>query len=121
MSDTPAVNDDDDDATIILANLVAWGPPHVPNCKSEPCEACGELIWLAPSSLAVLNSDPEARKRCLPCGLESMHEVSGVAMIPGQLEELKQATGEDVTEKVQQIISQLDKSVKESKRDTDGD
>jgi len=65
----------------------------IPGGLPEKCSKCGELVWVAPSSLITLHDDPGMEILCQPCALEQLKEdkefkIEGIT--PAQAEEVNE-------------------------------
>lgn len=76
----------------LISTRVSRCPYVVPGSVKVKCSICGELVWLSPSSLSFLHSDPEIETLCMECGSKRVEAKPGEIQppTPAQLDEIKE-------------------------------
>lgn len=76
----------------IISTRVSRCPYVVPGSVKVKCSICGELVWLSPSSLSFLHSNPGIDILCMECGFKRIEVKPGEIQppTPAQRNEIKE-------------------------------
>jgi len=88
-----------DDDLIVVCMPVADMLHPVAGAIVQHCEQCGTAVWLAPSSVRVIDrATVLATLRCVPCAVAQMRAAQArgeslecLGLLPEQLDEVKRA------------------------------
>lgn len=74
---------------ILLATRVSRRSYVVPGSLKLKCSQCGQLVWLAPSSLLILHDNPGMKVLCTECPMPATPDKIQ-APTPAQLSEIEE-------------------------------
>ena len=80
------------DSNMLICCRISFGGYVVPGSIPGSCCRCGEPVWIAPSSLLILNDNPGTQILCIECGLKA------VAAEPGPIHKITPAQFSEVEE-----------------------
>ena len=92
--------------TILVCMRESAAVTHAPESILKTCSECGQNIWVSPASLIAAGS--QARLTCTKCVGDDICKDVIQTMTSGQLREISQAVGREVSqEEVDRIVGKL--------------